>query len=46
MGKPTGFLEYTRELPSKRPVQEKNDYREICEHLVRPRNSITRQPAA
>jgi glutamate synthase (NADPH/NADH) small chain len=30
MGKPTGFLEFTRELPSKRPVQErKNDYKEF-----------------
>ncbi|HEY8970047.1 MAG TPA: glutamate synthase subunit beta [Puia sp.] len=30
MGKPTGFLEFTRELPSKRPVQErKNDYNEF-----------------
>jgi len=30
MGKPTGFLEFTRELPAKRPVQDrKNDYREF-----------------
>jgi glutamate synthase (NADPH/NADH) small chain len=30
MGKPTGFLEFTRELPSKRPAQErKNDYNEF-----------------
>ncbi len=30
MGKPTGFLEFTRELPSKRSVTErKNDYREF-----------------
>jgi glutamate synthase (NADPH/NADH) small chain len=30
MGKPTGFLEFTRELPAKRPVQErKNDYKEF-----------------
>jgi glutamate synthase (NADPH) small chain len=30
MGKPTGFLEFTRELPSKRAVQErKNDYKEF-----------------
>ena len=30
MGKPTGFLEFTRELPSKRPVQERrNDYNEF-----------------
>ncbi len=30
MGKPTGFLEYKRELPSKRPVQERRkDYKEF-----------------
>ncbi len=30
MGKPTGFLEFTRELPSKRPVQERlKDYSEF-----------------
>ncbi|WP_128545283.1 glutamate synthase subunit beta [Larkinella soli] len=30
MGKPTGFLEFTRELPKKRDVQERvHDYREI-----------------
>ncbi|MBS1666914.1 MAG: glutamate synthase subunit beta [Bacteroidetes bacterium] len=30
MGKPTGFLEFTRELPNKRSVQErKNDYKEF-----------------
>jgi glutamate synthase (NADPH) small chain len=30
MGKPTGFLEYNRELPSKRPVLERRkDYREF-----------------
>src|ERR1700753_4168 len=30
MGKPTGFLEFGRELPSKRPVQErKQDYNEF-----------------
>ena len=32
MGKPTGFLEFTRELPGKRPVQERvNDYKEFIE---------------
>lgn len=32
MGKPTGFLEYTRELPAKRPVQERvKDYKEFIE---------------
>ncbi len=31
MGKPTGFLEFDRELPAKRPVQERlNDYREFA----------------
>jgi len=30
MGKPTGFLEFNRELPSKRPIQErKEDYNEF-----------------
>ena len=30
MGKPTGFMEFTRELPSKRPVAErKKDYKEF-----------------
>jgi glutamate synthase (NADPH) small chain len=30
MGKPTGFLEFTRELPAKRPVQERRkDYKEF-----------------
>ena len=32
MGKPTGFLECTRELPAKRPVQERvKDYKEFIE---------------
>src|ERR1700712_2348022 len=32
MGKPTGFLEFTRELPPKRPVKERiNDYNEFVE---------------
>ncbi len=32
MGKPTGFLEFTRELPAKRPVQERvKDYKEFTE---------------
>ncbi len=32
MGKPTGFLEFTRELPAKRPVQERlQDYKEFIE---------------
>ncbi|MES2775334.1 MAG: glutamate synthase subunit beta [Bacteroidota bacterium] len=32
MGKPTGFLEFTRTAPSKRPVQERvNDYKEYIQ---------------
>ncbi len=32
MGKPTGFLEFSRELPSKRPVQDRvNDYKEFID---------------
>ncbi len=32
MGKPTGFLEFTRELPSKRKVEERvNDHKEFIE---------------
>jgi glutamate synthase (NADPH/NADH) small chain len=32
MGKPTGFLEFTRELPSKRKVEERlNDYNEFID---------------
>ncbi len=32
MGKPTGFLEFTRELPGRRPVEERiNDYKEFVE---------------
>lgn len=32
MGKPTGFMEFTRELPSKRKVEERlNDYREFVQ---------------
>ncbi|HTE08380.1 MAG TPA: glutamate synthase subunit beta [Flavitalea sp.] len=32
MGKPTGFLEFSRELPTKRPVQERlHDYKEFIE---------------
>ena len=30
MGKPTGFMEYARELPEKRPVEERiKDYKEV-----------------
>ena len=35
MGKPTGFMEFTRELPAKRPVQERvKDYREFVERFT------------
>jgi glutamate synthase (NADPH) small chain len=35
MGKITGFLEFTRELPHKRPVQERiNDYKEFVERYT------------
>lgn len=35
MGKPTGFLEFTRELPDKRPPQQRvNDYREFVEFFA------------
>lgn len=35
MGKPTGFLEFTRELPAKRSVEERvNDYNEFVDHYT------------
>ena len=38
MGKPTGFLEYTRELPQRRPVIERvNDWFEIYQDFAGPR---------
>jgi len=38
MGKPTGFLEFSRELPSKRPVKERlHDYREFIERYSEPK---------
>jgi len=44
MGKPTGFKEYTRELPKKRPVSERiRDYREI--YLPFPKEKLTAQAA-
>lgn len=37
MGKPTGFLEFTRELPSKRPVSERiHDYNEFVKRYSEP----------
>jgi glutamate synthase (NADPH) small chain len=44
MGKPTGFLEYKRELPSKRPVQERRkDYKEFV-NMYEP-EQLNRQAA-
>ena len=40
MGKPTGFLEYDRELPGKRdPKERTQDYREL--YLDFDENSVT-----
>ena len=44
MGKPTGFIEFTRELPSKRPVAERlHDYKEFVEKL--PEQQLNEQSA-
>ncbi len=44
MGKPTGFLEFTREIPTKRTVAERiNDYKEFVERL--PDDSLNQQSA-
>ena len=44
MGKPTGFLEFSREMPSKRPVKERvNDYREFVEKY--PAQKLNQQAA-
>jgi len=44
MGKPTGFLEFTREMPAKRPVQERlNDYNEFVE--LYPKDKLNQQAA-
>jgi glutamate synthase (NADPH/NADH) small chain len=44
MGKPTGFLEFTRELPSKRPVKERRkDYREFISQY--PDEQLNQQAA-
>lgn len=44
MGKPTGFLEFTRELPCKRPAQERvNDYKEFVERF--PDEKLNQQAA-
>jgi glutamate synthase (NADPH) small chain len=44
MGKPTGFKEFARELPEKRPVKKRTgDFREI--YLPFPKEQLTRQAA-
>ncbi len=44
MGKPTGFLEFARELPAKRPVQERlHDYNEFVERF--PEEKLNHQAA-
>jgi glutamate synthase (NADPH/NADH) small chain len=42
MGKPTGFIEFTRELPSKRPIADRvKDYKEFVERL--PEEKLNQQ---
>lgn len=44
MGKPTGFMEFSREMPSKRPVQERlHDYKEFVEKY--PTQKLNQQAA-
>lgn len=44
MGKPTGFIEFTRELPTKRPVTERlRNYSEFVERL--PAHKLNQQAA-
>ena len=44
MGKPTGFIEYSRELPARRSVQERvQDYREVYQPF--PEEQLQRQAA-
>ncbi len=44
MGKPTGFIEFTRELPSKRAAKERvNDYNEFVERF--PEEKLNQQSA-
>ncbi len=44
MGKPTGFIEFTRELPGKRPVKERvHDYHEFVERF--PEEKLNQQAA-
>lgn len=42
MGKPTGFIEFTRELPSKRPIADRvKDYKEFVDRL--PEEKLNQQ---
>ena len=42
MGKPTGFIEFTRELPTKRAPQERiKDYNEFVEKYSDQKRNIT-----
>ncbi len=44
MGKPTGFMEATREMPTRRPVEERvNDYREVYQDF--PEQKLRTQAA-
>ena len=44
MGKPTGFMEATREVPTRRPVEERvNDYREVYQDF--PEQKLRTQAA-
>ena len=44
MGKPTGFIEFTRELPSKRaPAERVNDYKEFVDRF--PQQKLNQQSA-
>ncbi|HET6994333.1 MAG TPA: glutamate synthase subunit beta [Chitinophagaceae bacterium] len=44
MGKPTGFIEFSRELPGKKPVEERrNHYNEFMERY--PEEKLTQQAA-
>lgn len=44
MGKPTGFIEFTRELPTRRPAQERiSDYNEFVARL--PEDKLNQQAA-
>ncbi|MDZ4199207.1 MAG: glutamate synthase subunit beta [Kiritimatiellia bacterium] len=44
MGKPTGFMEFARELPEERPVEERiGDYRELARPF--PEEKVRRQAA-